>query len=73
MVQLWMLLPPDFISTLLLWFYSSLPLNVSLTLYLIEAYRLQDVSAGWAPAAGDAASPQVAIAPLSQSGMKSCL
>lgn len=52
MVQLWMLLPPGFTSILLLWFYSSLPLSVSLTLYLIEAHRLQDVSWDGGPAAG---------------------
>lgn len=70
MVQLWMLLlPPGFISTLLLWFYSSLPLSFTLRFYLMEAHRLQDVSGD----EGDAASPQVAIMPVSWSGTESCL
>lgn len=51
MVHLWMLQSPGFISTLL-WFSSSLPLSVSLMLYLIEVSGMRDVSADRAPAAG---------------------
>lgn len=71
MVQLWMLLPPGFISTLLLWIYSSLPLSASLTFYLIEAYRMFQQTA--LHQKGDATLPQVAIMPVSQSGTKSRL
>lgn len=77
MVQLWMLPSPGFISTHILWFNFFFPSM----LCLIEVYRLQDVSADWAPAAGGwgcgvlgrGASPQVAIIAVSHLRMKSCL
>lgn len=48
MVQMWTLPSPGFIATRILWFKSFFPFM----LCVIEVYRLQDVSADWAPAAG---------------------